>query len=60
MVSVTYFLKTTKIFLLQQFLNNKYLGRTKNMVLVLDGSNTLRVSGYTDVSFQTDKDNGRS
>ncbi|KAI3781493.1 hypothetical protein L2E82_11509 [Cichorium intybus] len=30
------------------------------MVLVLGGSDTLRVEGYTDASFQTDKDSGRS
>ncbi|KAI3723297.1 hypothetical protein L2E82_34775 [Cichorium intybus] len=38
----------------------KYLRRTKNMVLVLGGSDTLRVEGYTDASFQTDRDSGRS
>ncbi|KAI3752389.1 hypothetical protein L2E82_24403 [Cichorium intybus] len=38
----------------------KYLRRTKNMVLVLGGSDDLKVSGYTDASFQTDKDSGRS
>ncbi|KAI3524132.1 hypothetical protein L1887_02784 [Cichorium endivia] len=38
----------------------KYLRRTKNFVLVLGGSDTLRVDGYTDASFQTDRDNGRS
>ncbi|KAI3751332.1 hypothetical protein L2E82_22401 [Cichorium intybus] len=31
-----------------------------NMVLVLGGSDDLKVSGYTDASFQTDRDNGRS
>ncbi|KAI3700996.1 hypothetical protein L2E82_45637 [Cichorium intybus] len=34
----------------------KYLWRTKDMVLVLDGSDALRVSGYTDANFQTDRD----
>ena len=38
----------------------KYLRRTKNMVLVLGGSDELKVSGYTDASFQTDRDSGRS
>ncbi|KAI3509593.1 hypothetical protein L1887_24987 [Cichorium endivia] len=38
----------------------KYLRRTKNMVLVLGGSDTLRVSGYTEANFQTDRDNGWS
>ncbi|KAI3788052.1 hypothetical protein L2E82_00677 [Cichorium intybus] len=38
----------------------KYLRKTKNFVLVLGGSDTLRVDGYTDASFQTDRDNGRS
>ncbi|KAI3723535.1 hypothetical protein L2E82_35178 [Cichorium intybus] len=38
----------------------KYLRRTKDMVLVLGGSDTLRVEGYTDASFQTDRDSGRS
>ncbi|KAI3767606.1 hypothetical protein L2E82_17859 [Cichorium intybus] len=31
-----------------------------NMVLVLGGSDTLRVEGYTDAIFQTDRDSGRS
>ena len=30
------------------------------MVLVLGGSDDLKVSGYTDASFQTNRDNGRS
>ncbi|KAI3791050.1 hypothetical protein L2E82_04605 [Cichorium intybus] len=38
----------------------KYLRRTKNFVLILGGSDTLRVDGYTNASFQTDRDNGRS
>ncbi|KAI3767088.1 hypothetical protein L2E82_17173 [Cichorium intybus] len=38
----------------------KYLRRTKNMVLVLGGSDDLKVSGYIDASFQTDRDSGRS
>ncbi|KAI3751597.1 hypothetical protein L2E82_22687 [Cichorium intybus] len=38
----------------------KYLRRTKNMVLVLGGSDELKVSGFTDASFQTDRDSGRS
>ncbi|KAI3723576.1 hypothetical protein L2E82_35254 [Cichorium intybus] len=38
----------------------KYLRRKNDMVLVLGGSDTLRVEGYTDASFQTDRDSGRS
>ncbi|KAI3689133.1 hypothetical protein L2E82_47082 [Cichorium intybus] len=38
----------------------KYLRRTKNMVFVLGDSDTLRVEGYTDASFQTDRDSGWS
>ncbi|KAI3499882.1 hypothetical protein L1887_35696 [Cichorium endivia] len=38
----------------------KYLRRTKNMELVLGGSDDLKVSGYTDAIFQTDRDSGRS
>ncbi|KAI3691547.1 hypothetical protein L2E82_49912 [Cichorium intybus] len=37
-----------------------YLRRTKHMVLVLGGSDELKVSGYTDASFQIDRDSGRS
>jgi hypothetical protein len=38
----------------------KYLRRTKDWVLVLGGCDTLRVTGYSDASFQTDRDNFRS
>jgi len=38
----------------------KYLRRTKDWVLTLGGSDTLRVNGYSDASFQTDRDNFRS
>ena len=37
----------------------KYLRRTKNMFLIY-GDSELRVSGYTDASFQTDKDDYKS
>ncbi|KAI3780418.1 hypothetical protein L2E82_10399 [Cichorium intybus] len=36
------------------------LALSMNMVLVLGGSDDLKVSGYTDASFQTDRDSGRS
>ncbi|CAH1436689.1 unnamed protein product [Lactuca virosa] len=38
----------------------KYLRRTKDWVLTLGGSDDLRVTGCSDVSFQTDRDNFRS
>ena len=38
----------------------KYLRRTKNMFLVCGGQDELVVNGYTDASFQTDKDDFRS
>ncbi|CAH1446111.1 unnamed protein product [Lactuca virosa] len=38
----------------------KYLRRTKDWVLTLSGSYDLRVLGYNDASFQTDRDNFRS
>ena len=38
----------------------KYLRRTKDWVLTLGGSDDLRVVGYSDASFQTDRDNFRS
>lgn len=38
----------------------KYLRRTKEMFLVFGGSEELRVTGYSDASFQTDKDDCRS
>ena len=38
----------------------KYLRRTKDKFLVYEGSEELVVSGYTDASFQTDKDDFRS
>ena len=37
----------------------KYLRRTKDWVLVLGGNDTLRVDGYSDASFQADRDNFR-
>ncbi|PKI46224.1 hypothetical protein CRG98_033396 [Punica granatum] len=38
----------------------KYLRRTKEMFLVYGGKEELIVRGYTDASFQTDKDDSRS
>ncbi|XP_074313584.1 secreted RxLR effector protein 161-like [Silene latifolia] len=38
----------------------KYLKRTKDMFLVFGEDEELVVSGYTDVSFQTDRDDSRS
>ncbi|KAK8586239.1 hypothetical protein V6N13_130760 [Hibiscus sabdariffa] len=38
----------------------KYLRRTKDVFLVYGGEEELRIKGYTDASFQTDKDNSRS
>ena len=38
----------------------KYLRRTMGMFLVYGGEEELVVNGYTDASFQTDKDDSRS
>ncbi|KAL9242032.1 hypothetical protein vseg_016077 [Gypsophila vaccaria] len=38
----------------------KYLRRTKDWVLVYGGDNELYVKGYTDDSFQTDRDDSKS
>jgi len=38
----------------------KYLRRTKNVFLVYRGEEELIVTGYTDASFQTDKDDSKS
>ncbi|KAK8974558.1 hypothetical protein V6N11_034485 [Hibiscus sabdariffa] len=38
----------------------KYLRRTKDVFLVYGGEEELRIKGYTDTSFQTDKDDSRS
>ena len=38
----------------------KYLKRTKDMFLVYGGEEELVVNGYTDASFQTDKDDSKS
>ncbi|KAG8497202.1 hypothetical protein CXB51_008577 [Gossypium anomalum] len=38
----------------------KYLRRTKNTFLIYGGEEELSVKGYTDASFQTDKDDSRS
>ena len=38
----------------------KYLRRTKNVFLVYGGEEKLVVMGYTDASFQTDKDDSKS
>ncbi|KAK8644562.1 hypothetical protein V6N13_123865 [Hibiscus sabdariffa] len=38
----------------------KYLRRTKDVFLVYGGEEELHIKGYTDASFQTDKDNSRS
>ncbi|KAK8560232.1 hypothetical protein V6N12_013032 [Hibiscus sabdariffa] len=38
----------------------KYLRRTKDVYLVYGGEEELRIKGYTDASFQTDKDDSRS
>ena len=38
----------------------KYLWRTKNVFLVYGGKDELRVTSYTDASFQTDRDDSRS
>ncbi|KAK8540294.1 hypothetical protein V6N12_046581 [Hibiscus sabdariffa] len=38
----------------------KYLRRTKDVFLVFGGKEQLSIKGYTDASFQTDKDDSRS
>ncbi|KAK9043228.1 hypothetical protein V6N11_071575 [Hibiscus sabdariffa] len=38
----------------------KYLRRTKDVFLVYGGEEELHIKGYTDASFQTDKDDSRS
>nr|GEW25807.1 retrotransposon protein, putative, Ty1-copia subclass [Tanacetum cinerariifolium] len=38
----------------------KYLRNTKDMFLVYGGEEELRVTGYCDASWQTDKDDSRS
>jgi hypothetical protein len=38
----------------------KYLWRTKDKFLVYGGSEELVVNGYTDASFQTDRDDNQS
>ncbi|KAK8978738.1 hypothetical protein V6N11_001744 [Hibiscus sabdariffa] len=38
----------------------KYLRRTKDVLLVYGGEEQLSIKGYTDASFQTDKDDSRS
>ncbi|KAK9043892.1 hypothetical protein V6N11_072216 [Hibiscus sabdariffa] len=38
----------------------KYLRRTKDVFLFYGGEEELRIKGYTDTSFQTDKDDSRS
>ncbi|KAK8584417.1 hypothetical protein V6N12_068661 [Hibiscus sabdariffa] len=38
----------------------KYLRRTKDVFLVYGGEEQLNIKGYTDASFQTDKDDSRS
>ncbi|KAK8501403.1 hypothetical protein V6N12_047138 [Hibiscus sabdariffa] len=38
----------------------KHLRRTKDVFLVYRGEEELRIKGYTDASFQTDKDDSRS
>ena len=38
----------------------KYLRRTKNVFLIYGGEEELVVMGYTDTSFQTDKDDSKS
>ncbi|KAK8516623.1 hypothetical protein V6N12_049345 [Hibiscus sabdariffa] len=38
----------------------KYLRRTKDVFIVYGGEEELRIKGYTDASFQTDKDDSRS
>ncbi|KAK8669905.1 hypothetical protein V6N13_104673 [Hibiscus sabdariffa] len=38
----------------------KYLRRTKDVFIVYGGEEELRIKGYTDASFQTDKDDSQS
>jgi hypothetical protein len=38
----------------------KYLRRTKDMFLIFGGEDELLVKGYTNASFQTDKDDSKS
>ncbi|KAK8694421.1 hypothetical protein V6N13_071974 [Hibiscus sabdariffa] len=38
----------------------KYLRRTKDVFLVYGGEGELRIKGYTDASFETEKDDSRS
>ena len=38
----------------------KYFRRTKDVFLVYGGEEKLTVTGYTDASFQTDKDDSKS
>ena len=38
----------------------KYLRRTKDVFLIYGGEEELIVTGYTDASFQTDKDDSKS
>jgi len=38
----------------------KYFRRTKEMFLVYGGDEELVVTGYTDASFQSDKDDSKS
>ncbi|KAK8597033.1 hypothetical protein V6N13_001660 [Hibiscus sabdariffa] len=38
----------------------KYLRRTKDVFLVYEGEEQLSIKGYTDASFQTEKDDSRS
>jgi hypothetical protein len=38
----------------------KYFRRTKDVLLVYEGEEELTVTGYTDASFQTDKDDSKS
>jgi hypothetical protein len=38
----------------------KYFRRTKDVFLVYGGEEELTVMGYTDASFQTDKDDSKS
>jgi hypothetical protein len=38
----------------------KYFRRTKDVFLVYGGEEELTITGYTDASFQTDKDDSKS
>ena len=38
----------------------KYLRNTKDMLLVYGGEQELKVRGYSDASFQTDRDDSKS